>query len=146
MKYYIKIFVFAMFTALLGSCDLETSDNGDLDGMWRLESVDTLATSGSKDMTGTKFYWSFQLHLLQLDDKAGGHNSVLLRFEHSGGTLRLYDPYLYNREEGDEQLTDVQYLAPFGVNMLEEECTVERLSGSKMTLKTPTLRLGFRKL
>lgn len=146
MRHYISILTIAVALGLFCSCELETSGNGDLDGMWRLASVDTLATGGSKDMDGTKIYWSFQHKLLQLDDKAGGHGSVLLRFEHKDGALRLYDPYFYDRDEGDKPLDDIEPLVPFGVNALEENCEVEALSGSKMTLKTATLRLGFRKL
>lgn len=136
----------AVVLALFCSCELETSGNGDLDGMWYLVSVDTLATSGSKDMDGTKIYWLFQSKLLQLEDKSGGNSSILLRFEHKDGTLRLYNPYRYDRENGDQPLDDVGPLAPFGVNALEENCDVEKLNGSKMILKTATLRLGFRKL
>lgn len=33
-----------MGSALLNSCEVDSSDNGDLDGFWHLESVDTLAT------------------------------------------------------------------------------------------------------
>lgn len=146
MRHYIGFMIFAVVTAAFCSCELETSGNGDLDGMWRLAAVDTLETSGSKDMSGTKLYWSFQSRLLQLDDKGGKEPSVLLRFEHKDGTLRLYDPYLYDREDGDKPLDDVGRLAPFGVNALEENCAVESLGGSKMTLRTEKLRLSFRKL
>lgn len=131
----------AIVTAMFCSCELETSDNGDLDGMWRLASIDTLATSGSKDMNGTKLYWSFQMHLLQFSDKTGENSNVLLRFEHSDGILRVYNPYIE-----DEPVNDASLLAPFGMNKLEEEFTVESLSSSKMTLKSETLRLKFRKL
>lgn len=136
----------AAIMAFFCSCELETSDNGDLDGMWRLASVDTLATSGHKDMEGTKLYWLFQNHLLQFNDKSGEHDDILLRFEHKDGTLRLYNPYVYDRDNGDKPLEDTELLAPFGMNMLEENFEVEALSGSRMTLKTTTLRLGFRKL
>lgn len=135
----------AVVLAVFCSCELETSGNGNLDGMWRLVSVDTLATGGSKDMDGTKLYWSFQNNLLQFDDKNMEYNSILFRFEHKDGTLRLYNPYIYDRDNGDKPVDDVGLLAPFGVNMLEENCEIELLNGSRMTLKTSVLRLCFKK-
>ena len=100
---------------------------------------------GTKDMEGTRLYWSVQAKLLQLDDKNNTSISLLLRFEHTGNTLRLYEPYIYNRLEGDKPLNDVTLLAPYGINALEESCEVEALSSSKMILKTPSLRLKFKK-
>lgn len=42
---------------LLTSCDIETSDNGDLDGYWHLVRVDTLATGVSSDLSETRVFW-----------------------------------------------------------------------------------------
>lgn len=145
MRHYIVILVIAIVSAAFCSCELETSDNGDLDGMWHLVSVDTLSTSGRKDMSSIKIFWSFQSHLLQIDDKSGEHNSVLFRFEHNDGFLKIYNPYIYDRDNGDRPLYDVQMLMPFGVNALEENFSVDRLDGSKMTLSTQYLRLHFKK-
>ena len=43
---FIIAWIWALGVSVLAGCDIETSDNGDLDGMWRLESVDTLASGG----------------------------------------------------------------------------------------------------
>ncbi len=131
---------------MMASCELNTSDNGDLDGMWRLAQVDTLATSGVNRMEGEKKYWMFQYKLLQLEDKAGTMGSVLMRFEQNNGTLRVYAPYWYDREDGDRPLDDPSQMAPYGVNALEETFTIEALDGGRMVLSNGTLRLSFRKL
>ena len=146
IKLYLRYVLAVVVIAVMYSCELETSGNGDLDGMWRLSQVDTLATQGVDRMEGKKLYWSFQYDLLQFDDKAGGHGSVLLRFERSGSTLRLHDPYVYDRENGDYQLDDVSLLSPFGMNSLDETFTIESIDGGKMVLRTEELRLYFRKL
>lgn len=138
--------VSAIVAVMMASCELETSGNGDLDGMWRLAQVDTLATSGVDRMEGEKKYWMFQYKLLQLEDKAGMTGSVLLRFEHKGGTLRVYEPYIYDRENGDRPLDDPAMTAPYGVNALDETFTIEALDGGKMVLSNDKLRLSFRKL
>ena len=146
MKQHIGIVLLVVCTWLVSSCELETSGNGDLDGMWHLVRVDTLSTSGVKQMDGEKIYWSFQYKLLQVDDKTGARNSALLRFEHAGGTLRLHTPYVYDRTNGDSPLTDVSLIAPFGINALENNFTVERLNGSKMIINDNYLRLYFKKM
>lgn len=96
--YYINIFIAFVVSMMFGACEIRTLDNGDLDGIWHLTRVDTLATSTTADLGNERIYWSFQARLLQLDDKSGMHQSLLMRFEHNGATLRLYDPYVYDRE------------------------------------------------
>lgn len=146
IRHYIYIVVSAVAAFVFASCELDTSSNGDLDGMWRLAQVDTLATSGVNRMEGEKKYWMFQYSLLQLEDKAGNAGSVLLRFEHNGNALRLYDSYAYDREEGDKPLDDPSVMAPYGVNALDETFTIEALDGRRMVLSNEELRLSFRKL
>ena len=70
------MFLVAVFmSSCLMSCDLETSDNGKLDGFWHLERIDTLATGRALDMSGEKVFWSFQVNLLQLQ---GGSSSFYI--------------------------------------------------------------------
>lgn len=146
-----KIFRIGLVPALLAavlvcSCEIEMSSNGRLDGMWHLVSVDTLSTSGVRDMSEERIYWSFQNRLLELDDKSGVNHSVLYRFELSDGILNLRDPYIYDRENGDKPLTNIIMLVPFGINELEENFTVEALGHGKMVLRSEYLRLKFRKM
>ena len=44
------IYLIAAISLVLSSCTLETSDNGDFDGFWHLERVDTLATGNYLDL------------------------------------------------------------------------------------------------
>lgn len=145
MRHFIKLIFAAIIAIAVSSCELETSGNGDLDGMWRLTSVDTISTGRSRDMRDERIFWAFQNKLLELDDKAHGRQSVLFRFERNGGTLRLYNPYMYDRENGDKPADDVKNLEPFGVEALEVSYTVESLGGSRMVLRSENIRLQFRK-
>ena len=131
---------------VLTGCDVETSGNGDLDGMWRLTAVDTLQTGGRLELNEELRAWSFQNKLLELRDHTGPTGAFLLRFEHKNKTLRTYQPYVFNREEGDYPLENAAYMAPFGLNHLDETFTIEELSGARMTLKGEELQLSFRKL
>ncbi len=136
-----------LFSAISFSCSvIETSGNGNFDGQWHLTAIDTLSTDGTTNMSEEKIYWLVENNLLELEDKSGLNQSVLLRFEHTTGVLRLYDPYLYDRDNGDTPLDDVQLLYPFGVENLETTYTIEVLKGSKMVLSTSSLRLHFRKI
>lgn len=128
------------------SCDVETSHNGDLDGMWRLEAVDTLATGGHYDLGDEQRIWSVQHNLLELRDHTGTAGAFLLRFDHQGERLRTYSPYVFNRTDGDYPVENPAFLLPFGISQLDETFTVEQLSSSRMRLRNDLLRLHFRKL
>ncbi len=141
---YTLVACLAIIMVGLYSCT-ETSHNGKLDGMWHLVSIDTLSTSGTQDLSGDMIYWSFEFKLLELDDKSGKYPSVLFRFDKVDRTLRLYEPYLYNRESGDVPITEIDYLLPFGVESTDVTYNIEVLTSSRMILQGPTLRLNLKK-
>lgn len=130
------------------SCELETSGNGDLDGFWHLVQVDTLQTGGVKDTSKDLFFWSFQVNLLEFSDRSYQIPIFMARFNHENGQLKVTQPCLYNRDEGNEMVTEenVKDISPYGLNALEETFRVEELSGSRMTLSNGTLRLYFKKM
>lgn len=126
----------------LTSCELETSDNGDLDGFWHLVEVDTLATGGVEDLHQSKMFWSFQMNLLQFT----GSGRYFARFSHENGQLIVNQPQSYDSKKGHQPITDVSVLAPWGLNDLEVQFSIEHLSGSSMTLNDGSLRLNFIKM
>ena len=140
----ISAFLIFSFT----SCELETSGNGDLDGFWHLVQVDTLQTGGVKDTSKDLFFWSFQVNLLEFSDRSYQIPIFMARFNHDNGQLKVTQPCLYNRDEGNEMVTEenVKDISPYGLNALEETFRVEELSGSRMTLSNGTLRLYFKKM
>lgn len=133
---------------LLTSCEIETSDNGDLDGHWHLVRVDTLATGGSSDLSETRVFWGVQMRLIQAvdHDHDSGHYGYLFNFEHKGHTLLLYNAHKHERAEGDLLVEDAEILAPLGINSLDDLFTIERLTGDDMVLKDDVLRLWFEKM
>ncbi|MBQ6204705.1 MAG: lipocalin-like domain-containing protein [Prevotella sp.] len=140
----ISLFLIFTFT----SCELETSGNGDLDGFWHLVQVDTLQTGGIKDTSKDLIFWSFQVNLLELSDHTNLNDIYMARFNHDDGQLKVTQPCLYNRDNGNEMLTEenVNAISQYGINALEETFRVEGLSGSRMTLSNGTLRLNFKKM
>lgn len=140
------IYIFGVAMALTG-CDLEHSENGKLDGLWQLRSVDTLATGGTADMRSSQRVWGVQGTFIQLRLVTSGEftDNIVCRFSHEGSTLKLTEPYMVNRDEGDVSVDDVKLLQPFGMSRLEESFKVLELSGSQMTLESDVLRLHFRR-
>lgn len=132
-----------LFCLMMASCELETSDNGDLDGFWQLTTIDSLAADTSVDAKSMQVFWAVQCDLLQATQMNG--NRVLFRFQHTGDSLLLSDPRTNDRTLGDTTVTDLSLMQPLGINSLAEHFAVEQLSGSSMTLKSSMLRLHFRK-
>lgn len=139
---------------MFSSCDIETSDNGDLDGFWHLEQVDTLATGGTCDYSDRRVFWGVQLKLISVSDydAFGKWNGYYFRFNQTGDSLVLSSPYLnhWHQDKGEnggdipvKEICDT--LRRCGINHLEEHYYKEKLSGSKMILRTKELRLKFRK-
>ena len=138
--------ILIIFLALLlfGSCDLESSKNGDLDGFWHLERVDTLSTSGSLDLSEEKLFWAFQKDLLQL---RGDEQEFYLRFNHHDNQLDLSNPHLRDREKDDPEISSstMYLIRPYGINEEEEYFQVVNLDNDNMVLRNQNLQLWFRK-
>lgn len=129
----------------LASCDLETSDNGDLDGMWHLRAVDTLSTGCTCDMTDGDIYWNVQANLLVLEDKSDTYKDIVVRFNLANDTLRLYSPQIFYRAGNEDTIVDISLLKPYGLDSTDQSFAVERLDGSRMTLASDSLRMYFKK-
>ncbi len=121
------------------SCTLETSDNGNFDGAWHM-----LRINGNT-LEYTQMYWNVQGNLLELRDKKDGNGRFLLRFERNKGQLTLSNPYIYDRDNGDVTLQDSAKLIPYGIDNLDEPFEIVTLNTSRMTLKSSTKKLDFRK-
>ena len=124
------------------SCDLEMSDNGKLDGFWQLARIDTIGGGGC-DMVASRIFWSVQLHLLQLSDHSGRNSTYLLRFQQDDAHLRVYDPYLSARNEGDKPLDDATVLQPYGIQSLDERFEILGLDNKHLSLRSSLLELTF---
>ena len=140
-KWFIMLSVLSLF--FLVGCELETTDNGDLDGYWHLEQVDTLSAQRSVDYGQAWIFWSIQFKLLQLSDLE--NNSIIYNLVYDNHQLTLADPYMFDRADGDTLVTDVEVLRRYGVNALQETMKVVSLQSDRMVLESPVLRLHFKK-
>ena len=146
--------VFLLLFLQLGftSCDLESSDNGDLDGFWHLERIDTLATGRSADLSKLHVFWGIEYKLISARETDYGKESMYFRFEQTNDSLKITKVYLDHGHQdkgplgGDIPLNRVTAdLRYYGVNDIPEGFAKEALNGSKMILRSKTLRLQFRK-
>lgn len=126
---------------LLVSCDIESSDNGKLDGFWLLNQVDSLSKGTILDYSNQRIFWSFQYDLLQLSNL--NDNTIIYRFVRNSNQLNLNNPCMFDRALGDTLVTDMGVLRPYGVNSLNETFNIVDLSSSNMVLESPVLRLHF---
>lgn len=133
------IYLVSGLLACVSSCDIEHIDNGKLDGLWKLQAMDSLGTSTTVDMSRTNMAYAVQGNLLQLHPK-----QLYFRFDHTGDSLILHDPYI-NLFDVSKPLTNIEEARPFGVNNFREAFHVDELSRGKLVLSTEILRLHFEK-
>lgn len=141
-----KLLYSMMTVALLASCDIETSDNGQLDGFWQLNQVDTLATGGTTDMHESMVYWAFQNKLLEishLTNVEGRGDNYFFRFHRDGTSLLISSPYHHLWREPDEPVEYVDVLRPLGINQLEEDFHLDMLDDDILMMNNNVLRLTF---
>ena len=140
-----------LFILLLpAACDIESTDNGNLDGFWHLEQVDTLATGGSLNLKEQKIFWGVQYHLIHLTG-AGQANNFYLRFRQTGDSLYITQAFIEHsgtagqQGNGDEPLTNDSLLQIYGLQSSNEQFIKVKLNGKWLILKSARLQLTFRR-
>ena len=151
-KGLLKTIIATLAIVSLASCEIETSDNGDFDGFWHLERVDTLATGGTCDLSKKRVFWGVQYKLISVYDTDKEDTfGYYLRFTQTRDKIVTKSPYKNNwhqdngEDGGDIPVDDPTQLAPYGINNLEEEFVKEKLNGGQMILRSKTLRLKFKR-
>lgn len=127
------------------SCDVDSSPNGKLDGYWRMQQIDTLATEGVCELDGELLFWSIQNKLLQFVDRKNETTPYYLRFEHSGNTLELSSPFIDKSQSEDIPLEDINVLKKYGVSSIPISFKIETLSSKSLVLSTQHIRLTLKR-
>jgi len=139
------IYIIGVMLLMVG-CDVESSDNGNLDGFWQMTTkTDKYAKCGAVDMRDSGLTWSFQGKLLELRDVNDRQKDIVLSFDHAGNTLRVYNPYIVERDSDDIKISDPMMLLPYGVFNTDEKYDVVELKSDKMVLESERFLLKFRK-
>ena len=151
---HIRNFLIGAALLLLASCDIETSDNGKLDGFWHLERVDTLATGGVTDYSNMYVFWGVQKDLIFIKDTGSDVASYYLRFNQTADNIDVTRAYLNNAHEDNpnvDQGGDIPVevvddaLRRLGINEIPESFRKETLNSKRMVLATEKLRLWFKR-
>ena len=145
-------------TTVLSSCELHTSNNGDLDNWWWLQQVDSLENDESVNYHDQKIFWSFIADLMETSGPSvkvsakSSSRTFIYRFNNTDGKLIVSQPYVSARDIGDIPITKdsvvaVQGLASHGINFDPETVTdtfyIETLNSDEMVLKDKKIRLHF---
>uniref|UniRef100_UPI00402985E2 lipocalin-like domain-containing protein n=1 Tax=Segatella hominis TaxID=2518605 RepID=UPI00402985E2 len=152
-KYKIVHAMMVAFVAIsmfaFSSCELESSDNGKLDGFWHLESIDSLENGKTVDMSKLHVFWGIEYKLIAATQYDNKTERMFFRFEQTSDSLKITQAFINHGHQdngGDIPLTEVTNdLRYYGINNLPEGFAKEALSGSKMILRSKTLRLKFKK-
>lgn len=152
-KYKIVHAMMVAFVAIsmfaFSSCELESSDNGKLDGFWHLESIDSLENGKTVDMSKLHVFWGIEYKLIAATQYDNNTERMFFRFEQTSDSLKITQAFINHGHQdngGDIPLTEVTNdLRYYGINNLPECFAKEALSGSKMILRSKTLRLKFKK-
>ena len=129
-----------MMAITLAACEIETPSNGDLDGLWHLETVDTLTTGGRANLSDCRVFWAVQARLLNVSSE---NESYYLKFLHKGGMLTVRDAYEDFRQSND---STYEFLKPYGISALPDTFSVRQLNSNRMVIeKAEGIRLSFTK-
>ena len=133
--------------------NFETSGNGDFDGFWQLEQIDTLATGGIADMHDELIFWAVQHRVIELRCNKMDDNgvwlarlSVFYHFKRSADTLQfLADPYPVLDLRPDDPYAELRHGQAYGFSRFDETFKVLHLDDDHMTLQSELYRMYFRK-
>ena len=147
MKIFVQIIISCWLTLslLLCGCKMDTSHNGDLDGYWKLTSIDSLTLGITTDYTDRSIFWAVQKDLINVRDNAGG-NEYVFRFEQTDSSLTVYNGQLYDKLNGNVMVEEMLELAPFGINSQPAFFVIDHLSSRRMSIHDDLLRLNFKKM
>lgn len=126
----LKIAPLLLLTMMMVGCEINSSDNGDLDNWWYLREVEQVNDNGtrsdepqansgndSENYIEKKVFWSYIGNLMHTEGASAGR--YFYRFEQKGGTLRIYEPRHNNKSKGDPLLTETELtkLNAHGIHM-----------------------------
>lgn len=148
MKQLISLLTLTYIIFGFSSCELDTSDNGDLDGNWQLLSIDTLNTGGTNNMKDKQIFYAVQFHLINIYALNIKNEYIIPKsfyhFSQTRDSLILYSADITENATYAHKDSFLTGLRPLGINSLEEHFKIETLNSKNMVLKSRELRLNFR--
>lgn len=141
----------AVIAICISACSLEADNvdgDGDFEGFWHLESIETLSTDSAstspvQDLSHQRLFWAFQHKLLQLKDYDEPNRTYLCRFDISNGHFTVTNAY-YSSNGDDHAVENDSVLVPYGIPGLNKQFDYS-IDGGNMTLTCGNTRLRLKK-
>ncbi len=134
MKRILFLFIITMFLVI--SCS-KVPINGDLDGMWKMTSMEW------KDGTTTspnRIFFCFELNCIQVSNKGNNSCSYIGLMNKDDNTIRVDK---FKNHSGEEQ--NGECLKQFGILETPTEFNIEKINHSKLIIKSKDCILYFTK-
>lgn len=134
-----RLFIFLMALVALASCD-KVYINGDLDGMWQLQRVET----GDTTEYPQGIYYSFQRHMVQVGEYYENRlpERYIGNLDYKGGTLTISGLRKYLEVEKPCSATKLNALYLFSDSVT---FTIEKLNKEILVMKNGEKRYLFEK-
>ena len=139
------LYIIMGVTLMMTGCNKEDSDNGNLDGFWQMTEMRNKSNASTSDMRSSGITWAFQGNILELRDVKKSNQDIIMSFSIESDKLKLFAPYIVDRDSHDIQIDDVDFLIPYGIDKTTTEYSVSELSSSRMVLDNDAWYLVFRK-
>lgn len=137
----IYILAIILIVHLVPTACSQAPDNGNLDGLWHLRTVENLADGTLRDVKEERVYYAIQLRLVSLR-RADRYNSLIGRSDHNDGSLILHSFVILDKEDQQATETDLKHYYLEGTTSKFE---IVELNKKTMILRSDTQELCFRK-
>ena len=137
--------LYILLTIICNCCEIETYDNGKLDGYWKLYKITNINNGKEDDLINSSIFWAVQAKFIVLQNNNQNDDKILYRFNFSDDSLSLYSPMIYDKLNGNYELKNVEILKQFGIYNLRESFHIEKLTNKDLILSSESLYLYFRK-
>lgn len=144
----------AMLYTLAG-CN-KWSDNGALDGMWQVLTIENLRSGKVTDVKDAQRYYCINLHVVSLTYCAPNtlkdfHMTGNLAYDRHSGSLDLDFPvrdYSKDKPHPDKVVTDQEVLdslRPYGLYSIRTHLQVEKVNGSRLVMRSDSVLITCRR-
>lgn len=139
------LFLLCVACTLCTAC-ANYDDNGDLDGMWHLRTVEELSAGEADgqvtEVKEARIYYTFAHQLVSLRKVGSGLSQYVGRFNHTGDSLVLHDFVVFQIEDS---VASPEALSPFYLEGVVSRYAVRTLNGKQMVLRSGKRELVFKK-
>lgn len=152
---HLRILPLLISMILITAACAKLSDNGNLDGRWRLQSIHSKTSAeqahytASTDTRADNIYWNFQLNLLSITSAAplNGHTGeTTARFSYTPSRLSVTKTYIHYRDR-DSLIVDptTTSLERLGIRGNATDFRIERINKTSLILCSASDSMVFYK-